>query len=101
MNQILELLEQYLYLELLGLVLIQMIIMMSAIHKIKKLSRYVRSIRDGVEDYLETVLSDEDEPQTGSAHVVSGQERQMMDTIRQKKRQQEEVFDAVLQEIFP
>ncbi len=101
MNQILELLEQYLYLELLGLVLLQMIIMMSAIHKIKKLSRYVRSIRDGVEDYLDTVLSEEEQPQTEPVHVVSKQERQMKDKIQQKKRQQEEVFDAVLQEIFP
>lgn len=104
MKQIWEFLLQYQYAILGILFIIQMIMMVLAVWMIKKLSRHVDSIHRKVEDYLQVVLSEEDNEgeQPVAQHMVSEQEKQMMNAILAKKKQQEEaVFNAVLQEIFP
>lgn len=104
MNQIWEFLIRYQY-ECLGILFaIQMIMILAAVIMIKKLNRHVNDIHNKVADYLEVILAEEDEKneQPVAQHLVSEQERQMVNSIIAKKKQQEEaVFNAVLHEIFP
>lgn len=104
MEAVLETLLKYKDVGVAGMLLLQMIMLLVAIFMVRRLSRYVRKIHKTVEDYINVIMEEEveTEQQTEIAHVMSGQERQMMETISQKKKQQEEeVFNAVLQEIFP
>ncbi len=104
MNQILELVVQYRFAGMAILFGIQMIMLIIAIHMVRKLSRYIASIHEKVQEYLQVVLADneKEDEQPVAQHLVSEQEKQMMNSIMEKKKQQEEaVFNAVLQEIFP
>lgn len=104
MNQIIEFLIRYQYECLEILFAIQMILILAAVIMIKKLNRHVNEIHHKVSDYLEVILAEEDEQnvQPVAQHLVSEQEKQMMNAIIAKKKQQEEaVFNAVLHEIFP
>lgn len=103
MNQWMDMLTKYEYTGILILLLLQMILVISAIHMLRRLKRHVEMIQNKVTDYLAVVMEeetvDETEPQT---HVVSEQERRMVESLARKKElSQEEIFNAVLQEIFP
>lgn len=103
MNQWMDMLTKYEYTGILILLLLQMILVISAIHMLRRLKRHVEMIQNKVTDYLAVVMEeetvDEQEPQ---AHVVSEQERRMVESLARKKElSQEEIFNAVLQEIFP
>lgn len=103
MNQWMDMLTKYEYTGILILLLLQMILVISAIHMLRRLKRHVEMIQNKVTDYLAVVMAeetaDETEPQT---HVVSEQERRMVESLARKKElSQEEIFNAVLQEIFP
>lgn len=106
MTQIWQMIVQYRDVGMVALILIQMIILSVTIHLTRKLTQYVKSIHEKVLDYLQVVMAEEmpveENVQADEQHVVSGQERQMVDAIAQKKKmQQEALFNAVLQEIFP
>ncbi|MBR1391564.1 MAG: hypothetical protein IJ567_09040 [Lachnospiraceae bacterium] len=68
---------------------------------VHRFNRRMDTIQKKIEHYLCVVLAEE-EPEMPESEPVSVQEQQMREVIRQKRLQQEEaVFDAVLQEIFP
>lgn len=122
----LELLHNYDYACVAGLLMIQLILTIAVIAMVAQLRKNVAEIRGRVSDYLKLVLEDandeekteerEDntkEPEAGTSpeRMISRQELQMQETIRQhreeiqkeldRRREQEELFAAVLQEIFP
>ena len=85
---------------LLALIILLMIMTCIAIHMIRKTSRMIAKIKGGVEQYLKVIMEESQEEVMDE--VMSGQESQMRQSIEQKRKQQEEaVFNAVLQEIFP
>lgn len=60
----------------------------------------IAKIKGGVEQYLKVIMEESEEEVMDE--VMSGQESQMRQSIEHKRKQQEEaVFNAVLQEIFP
>ncbi len=104
MEVVLETLSKYKDIGITGVLLVQMIMLLVCIFMVRRLSRYVRKIHKAVQDYINVIMEEEveTEQQIEPQRVMSGQELQMMETISQRKRQQEEeVFNAVLQEIFP
>lgn len=104
MSTVLEMLTKYGTAGMVVLLLIQMILIFAAMGMIRRLRKHVESIQNKVQDYLAVVMEEEPEmEQTVSGErVISGQERQMMESLaRRQKAQQEEIFNAVLQEIFP
>lgn len=104
MKQVFELMQQYEYVGMAILLLVQMIMMVVMIKMVKKLQRYMESITGKVQSYLNIVLAEDEEDNADKQpeNMVSVQEQQMRETLDKKKKQQEEaVFNAILQEIFP
>lgn len=103
MQTILEVFSMYGNLAVLILLLILMIMVGVGIRRVKQLKRHVEMIQNKVAAYLAVVMEEEELlPEEAPGHVISLQERQMKETVeRKQKRQQEEIFNAVLQEIFP
>lgn len=91
------------------LLLVQMIMMIVIVVKISKMHGYISEITQRVETYLDVVLQEADGESAGEVtqcnfltDKMSVQEEQMRQTIeRKQKKQQEAIFEAVLQEIFP
>lgn len=83
------------------LLLVAMIAMLMIIHMQRRTNRMICAIQKKVQAYLDVVMEEAQE-ETADADPVCRQERQMRESIEKKKRQQEEaVFNAVLEEIFP
>ena len=102
MEQWITLLTEYGYMGILILLFVQMILVITAIHMLKRLKRHVETIQNRVTDYLAVVMEEEEEEKLPQGHVVSEQERHMVESLTRKKAvSQEELFNAVLQEIFP
>ncbi len=85
------------------LVFLQMIMVIVAIRMVRRVKKDMAGIKDKVLDYLSVVMDEEEEEETqAQEHIISLQERQMKESLeRKQKKQQEEIFNAVLQEIFP
>ena len=102
MEQWITLLTEYGYMGILILLFVQMILVITAIHMLKRLKRHVETIQNRVTNYLAVVMEEEEEEKLPQGHVVSEQERRMVESLTRKKAvSQEELFNAVLQEIFP
>lgn len=103
MEEWIKLLTEYEYLGILLLLVVQMILVIAAIHMLRRLKRHVETIQNKVSDYLAVVMAEETTEETvPQEHVVSEQERRMVEALTRKKElSQEEIFNAVLQEIFP
>lgn len=104
MSTVLEILTRYGLAGVIILLLVQMILIITAIGMIRRLKKHVEMIQKKVQDYLAVVMEEEaeTEPEDLEERVISGQERQMKESLaKRQKVQQEEIFNAVLQEIFP
>ena len=104
MSTVLEILTRYGMAGVIILLLVQMVLIITAIGMIRRLKKHVEMIQKKVQDYLAVVMEEEAEaePEDLEERVISGQERQMKESLaRRQKVQQEEIFNAVLQEIFP
>ena len=104
MSTVLEMLAKYGTAGMVVLLLVQMIMIFAAMGMIRRLRKHVEMIQNKVQDYLAVVMEEDPEPEQvlPGERMISGQERQMMESLaRRQKVQQEEIFNAVLQEIFP
>ena len=104
MSTVLEMLAKYGTAGMVVLLLVQMIMIFAAMGMIRRLRKHVEMIQNKVQDYLAVVMEEDTEPEQvlSGERMISGQERQMMESLaRRQKVQQEEIFNAVLQEIFP
>ena len=103
MEKVLEIWAEYGQLGSAALILLQMILLLITMGMIRRLSRYIKKIHKSVQGYLEVVMADAETPEevqqtqrrTDAKKPVTEMES------RQKREQQEKVFNAVLQEIFP
>ena len=83
-----------------AMIILLMIMVCVGIHMVKRTNRMIREIKCGVEKYLKVILEDVQEEEVPD--MMPLQETQMRQSIEHKRKQQEEaVFNAVLQEIFP
>lgn len=104
MSTVLEMLTKYGTAGMVVLLLVQMIMIIGAMGMIRRLRKHVEMIQNKVQDYLAVVMEEDSETEqaVSGERMISGQERQMMESLaRRQKVQQEEIFNAVLQEIFP
>lgn len=104
MSTVLEMLTKYGTAGMVILLLVQMIMIIAAMGMIRRLKKHVEMIQSKVQDYLAVVMEEapESEQTDSGERMISVQERQMMESLaRRQKVQQEEIFNAVLQEIFP
>lgn len=102
MRTVLELLMTYADIGILCLAFLQMIMIIAVIHMVRRQGKQISKIQNKVLEYLEVVMEEESPAGESPEHVLSVQERQMTEALaRKQKNQQEELFNAVLQEIFP
>ncbi len=97
MSTVLEILTRYGLAGVIILLLVQMVLIITAIGMIRRLKKHVEMIQKKVQDYLAVVMEEEaeaeTEPEDMEERVISGQERQMKESLaKRQKVQQEEIL---------